>query len=132
MNDAETVDILESAVPDVIAVYRFGSTVSENGHAGSDIDIAILAARPLDPVHRFEVQEQLAVVNHCDVDLVDLRSATTVMQMQVISRGITLAVLDHSAQARFETYVYSAYARLNEERKAIVEQVLREGTVHAR
>jgi predicted nucleotidyltransferase len=132
MNDAETVRILQSAVPDVIAVYRFGSTVSGDAHAGSDIDIAVLAARPLDPVFRFEVQEQLAVANRCDVDLVDLRSASTVMQMQVISRGITLAVLDHAAQAHFETYVYSAYARLNEERKAIVQQVLREGTVHAR
>ena len=67
-----------------------------------------------------------------DVDLVDLRAASTVMRMQVISHAIVLAAFDPAEQARFETYVYSSYARLNEERKAILAQVAREGTIHGR
>jgi hypothetical protein len=54
------------------------------------------------------------------------------MRMQVASTGEAIAVLDRSEKERFETYVYTSYARLNEERKAILEQVLREGTVHGR
>ena len=35
-----------------------------------------------------------------------------------------------AAQERFEDLTYSAYARLNEERREILEQIRREGRVH--
>lgn len=124
--------IIREAVSDVVAVYRFGSTVRGQNHAESDVDLAFLPRAPLDPMRRFELQERLAVALRRNVDLVDLRAASTVMQMQVVSTGEALAVFDHAEKERFEMYVYSSYARLNEERKAIVEQVLREGTVHGR
>ena len=54
------------------------------------------------------------------------------MRMQVIAHGRPLAGFDNAAQARFEDYTYSSYARLNEERRAILEQVRREGTIHGR
>jgi hypothetical protein len=66
------------------------------------------------------------------MDLVDLRAASTVMRMQVVAHGVVLAVFDVPEQERFEMYVYSSYARLNEERQAIVEQVVRDGTVYGR
>lgn len=124
--------IIREVVPDVVAVYRFGSTVGGQNHAESDVDLAFLPRAPLDPLRRFELQERIAVVLRRNVDLVDLRAVSTVMQMQVVSTGETLAVFDQTERERFEMYVYSSYARLNEERKAILEQVLREGTVHGR
>lgn len=66
----------------------------------------------------------------CDVDLVDLSRASTVMRMQVISTGCPLAALDAAAQEAFEDLTYSACARLNEERREILEQIRREGRVH--
>ena len=54
------------------------------------------------------------------------------MRMQVISRGTVLAVFDVSEKERFETHTYSAYARLNEERKAILQQIERDRTVYGR
>ena len=132
MNDAEAVRIIRDAIPDVVAVYRFGSTVEGGTHAASDVDLAFLAPRPLDPVRRFELQERLAVALRRDIDLIDLRAASTVMRMQVVSRGVVLAVLDPPEKERFETYTYASYARLNEERKSILEQVTREGTVYGR
>ena len=45
---------------------------------------------------------------------VDLRNASTVMRMQVISTGRRLATYDALAQEAFEDHTYSAYARLNE------------------
>ena len=132
MNDAEVIRIIRRAIPEAIVVYRFGSTVGGTTHAASDVDLAVLARCPLDPVRRFDLQEQLARVVRRNVDLVDLRSASTVMRMQVITKGIVLAVFDAAEKECFETYAYADYARLNEERKAILEQVERDRTVYGR
>lgn len=131
-SDAEAVELIRQGVPDVVAVYRFGSSVEGTTHPRSDVDLAFLALHPMGPVARFELQERMASAFGQDIDLVDLRAASTVMQMQVVSKGVLLAEPDHAEKERFETYVFSAYARLNEERRAIVEQVLREGTVLGR
>jgi predicted nucleotidyltransferase len=132
MNDADVIRIVRDALPDAIALYRFGSSVSGATHDESDVDLAVLAPRPLDPVRRFDLQEQLAGALRRDVDLIDLRAASTVMRMQVISKGTVLAVFDSGEKERFETYTYSAYARLNEERRAILDQVQRDRTVYGR
>ncbi len=132
MSDAEVIRIIREAVPDVVAVYRFGSTASGQTHTESDVDLAFLAQGALAPIQRFELQERLAVALRRDVDLVDLRAASTVMRMQVVSKGALLFAADPREVDRFADYVYSAYARLNEERREILEQVRREGTVYGR
>ena len=132
MNDATVIRIVREAIPDVIAIYRFGSTVSGQTHAESDVDLAFLAPRALAPVPRFELQERLAVALGRDVDLLDLRAASTVMRMQVIAHGRALFVADVREAERFADYAFSAYARLNEERREILDQVRREGTVYGR
>jgi hypothetical protein len=83
-------------------------------------------------VERFELQERLASALGRDVDLIDLLAASTVMRMQVVSRG--LAIFDGSPAERsgFETHVFSSYARLNEERRALLDQIRRDGVIHAR
>ncbi len=130
LTDAQIAAFLRDAMPGLIAVYRFGSTAGGQTHAESDIDIAFLAAVPVEAVSRFERQEQLAARLRRDVDLVDLSRASTVMRMQVISTGCLLAAFDAAAQEGFEDLTYSAYARLNEERREILEQIRREGRVH--
>ena len=130
LTDAQIATFLRDAMPGLIAVYRFGSTAGGQTHAESDVDIAFLAAVPVEAVARFERQEQLAARLQRDVDLVDLSRASTVMRMQVISTGSLLAAFDPAAQERFEDLTYSAYARLNEERREILEQIRREGRVH--
>lgn len=130
VTDAQIAAFLRDAIPGLIAVYRFGSTAGGQPHAESDVDLAFLAAMPLTAVDRFAVQEQLAARVGRDVDLVDLGRASTVMRMQVVSTGVLLAAVDPAAQERFEDLTYSAYARLNEERREILEQIRREGRVH--
>lgn len=127
--DAMARSLLEARVPDLVALYRFGSSVEGGLRPDSDLDYAVLAKNRLDPVKRFETQEDLACVLRRPVDLVDLRDASTVMRMQVISRGVTVAVRDPVEAERFEIAVYASYARLNEERREILAQIAREGTV---
>jgi predicted nucleotidyltransferase len=126
------VDLLRSGIDDVIAVYRFGSTVDGVTHAASDTDVAVLARAPIPPAARFDVQETLAGRLGRDVDLVDLAAASPVMAIQIVARGRLLYDGDSAARGRFEDLTFSAYARLNEERKGILERIAAEGSVYGR
>jgi hypothetical protein len=54
------------------------------------------------------------------------------MAMQVIAAGRLLYETDAAARGRFEDYTFGAYARLNEERRGILDRVAAEGTVYGR
>jgi predicted nucleotidyltransferase len=116
----------------VIAIYRFGSTAHGTATVDSDIDVALLAHTPLAADVRFGLQERLAGALRTDVDLVDLASASPVMAVQVTGHGELVYEADSVARGEFEDRVLGAYARLNEERRGILERVAREGTVYGR
>jgi hypothetical protein len=74
--------------------------------------------------------QELATRLHRDIDLVDLRAASTVMRMQVLSTGTCLATFDDPARRTFEMYAYADYARLNEERRDILKSITARGLVY--
>ena len=80
-------DILISHIPDLWAVYLFGSICTDRFNADSDIDIAFIGAQSVDSIKRWDIQEIIAAQLHKDIDLVDMRSATTIMQKQIIETG---------------------------------------------
>lgn len=131
-DDQTAVTVIRSAVPDLIAIYLFGSSVAGEQWPESDVDLALLASTTLDPVVRFDLQERLAAALHQAVDLVDLRAASSVMAIQVIGRGRLLLDADASARGQFEDLTYGTYTRLNEERRGILERVAAEGSVYGR
>ena len=116
-------------VPETLVLYLFGSAVSGGRHAESDLHLALLPREPLDRLRLWELQQDLAVGLGQSVDLIDLLRVPTVLRMQVVSTGEVLWSGDENERARFEMYVYSSYARLNEERREILEQIRREGRV---
>ncbi len=116
--------------PGLVAAYRFGSTVSGQTHRESDVDVAILADAPIGATRLFDAKVYLEETARTTIDLVDLLAASTVLRMQVISRGVPIVVREERLRAQFEDYVFSSYARLNEERRDIIERIRREGTVH--
>ena len=117
-------------VPGLAAVYLFGSQAREDAGPDSDIDLALLTLDNLDPVDRWKLQEDLAAQAHQNVDLVDLRRASTVMRVQVLRDGLLLADLQPSVRTAFEASALSAYARLNEERREILNDVATRGRIH--
>lgn len=123
---------LRAAPGDPIAVYRFGSTAQGTTHRGSDTDIAVLMRQRLSPQSRFDLQERIAARLGHDVDLVDLASASTVLAIQIVAGGRVLYDGDSEARGLFEDRVFGAYARLNEERRGILDRVAAEGTVYGR
>lgn len=122
--------LIREAVPAVAAVYLFGSAASGVEASGSDVDLAFLSARPLAGEVRWELQERIAAAYGRDVDLVDLRAASTVMRKEVVATGRVLLDADPTARALFEAVAFGAYARLNEERRGILEDVRKRGTIH--
>jgi len=60
---------------------------------------------------------------NADVDLVELLSASTVINMQVVSKG-RLLYGDINIKDVYETKVYSMYGRLQESRQDIIEQFM--------
>lgn len=130
MDDNTLIEHIRKSVPDLIALYRFGSQAKGTARRDSDVDLAVLARDPIPNLRRFELAQELAVQLHRDVDLVDLRNASTVMRMQVLSTGTCLNTQDESARREFEMYAYSDYARLNEERREILKGITKRGLVY--
>jgi predicted nucleotidyltransferase len=124
------VRIVRARVPDVVAVYLFGSVARGDSHAGSDVDLALLPRRPLESLTRFDLQEELARQLGRDVDLIDLRAASAVSRAQVFTGDVLLFCGDRFARQLFEATALSDYARLNEERRRILDDIARRGSVY--
>lgn len=78
----------------------------------------------------FHLAQELAIQVGRNVDLLDLRSTTTVMRAQIISSGRCLKSHDDQARAEFEMYAYSDYARLNEERRELLKNIKERGLIY--
>ena len=104
-------------------MYLFGSYACDQAHAASDIDLAILPANKLSSVTRWEIQQLMAEQLGQDVDLVDLLSASTVMQKEIISKGVCLYDINNELES-FEVKVMSMYQRLNEERADLLAEFM--------
>lgn len=101
VNFDPVVNAIRSAIPEVQALYLFGSVATGQDRSDSDVDLAVLAPRPLDQLSRWRLQESIAAELGRDVDLVDLRAASTVMQVQVLDTGRVLFEADASSRALF-------------------------------
>ncbi len=123
---------VREAVPGLITLYRFGSQAQGTARPESDVDLAFLAQKALSPSARLALREELSLLLHRDVDLVDLRLSSTVLRMQVISTGESLFSADDRKREQFETMIYASYARLNEERRGILDDIRARGRVYAR
>jgi len=124
------VTLLKERIPGLLGVWLFGSALEGEMRPDSDVDIAILAEAPLDAWMRLQLAAELSRLFGRDVDLVDLRRSATVMRMQVVARGRRVFCLDAPRCEAFEDFVFSDYARLNEERAGILADVAARGSIH--
>ncbi|MDD2903898.1 MAG: nucleotidyltransferase domain-containing protein [Syntrophales bacterium] len=114
--------------PMVQGIYLFGSHGAGQERADSDLDIALLLPPELAKREknlilsecRFALEEAL----HREVDLLNARQVSTVMQKEIIG-GRLIHGSDRQAVAEFEMLVLSYYQKLNEERKDILESFRR-------
>jgi len=119
---------LQAALPQLSAAYVFGSQAQGTAGPHSDLDLAVLAGGPVDPVQLWRLAGDLAGLAGCPVDLVDLRAANTVMQYQVLTTGRRLWA-DEPAASLFECRVLSEKTALDEARAGLLADILADGTV---
>jgi len=113
----------------VEGVYLFGSFSTNNATPQSDLDLAVLASKPISPIQSFEIAQEIVQHVRREVDLIDLRNANTVMQFQIVYKGIRFVTQSFAVCEAFEDFVFKSYARLNEERMDILNDISRRGKV---
>lgn len=121
--------LLRQSVPKLMAIYAFGSQVTGTANADSDLDLAVLVEGYADPIQLFDLSSDLAEMVGCEVDLLDLRAASTVMQYQVVAYGERLWQSDVRAEL-YECFIYSEKWDLDERNKGIIEDIEKRGKIY--
>ncbi len=125
------VQVLRHALPQVLAIYAFGSRIQGTARADSDLDLAVLVAGYAEPLQLWTLASELAERLGCEVDLLDLRAATTVMQYQVLTQGQRLWASEPAA-GLFECFVLGEKIRLDAGRAALLADIAQNGRVYGR
>jgi predicted nucleotidyltransferase len=120
---------LREAIPHVLAVYAYGSRVTNTAGRESDLDVAILLPiehavpqwRLLQLCGDLEVMTGYPV----QVSILDV-NRFLVHCKEVVGGGVRLYVADAHAVAEFEMQTLSNYARLCEDRKPVVKAYMME------
>ncbi|MBI4885780.1 MAG: nucleotidyltransferase domain-containing protein [Acidobacteria bacterium] len=100
---------------EVAAAYVFGSVATGRTRADSDVDVAVLLARPLPPNRSLRYQLKLmadlgSALHRSDVDLVLLNDASPLLAHRVLSKGRLVFERSRSARVRFQVRTASRYA----------------------
>ena len=131
MHRGVIVQLLQARLPGLLAVYAFGSQVQGCAGPHSDLDLAVLVPGYADPLLLWALASDIADLAGCDVDLLDLRAASTVMQHQVLTGGERWWVKDIQA-GLFEAAALSEKTSLDTARAGLLSDIAREGSVYGR
>ncbi|WP_438431503.1 type VII toxin-antitoxin system MntA family adenylyltransferase antitoxin [Gorillibacterium sp. sgz500922] len=123
------VKILKESI-EPVSIILFGSLAKGTYRPDSDLDLAYIAdkLRP-NAYERFRIASNLADAVGREVDLIDFDLASPVLRVQIIDSGILL--YEDDPRKRQELFMRSLkeYAMLNEERREIIRNRMREGRV---
>ena len=122
---------IRARLPHAMSIYAFGSQMQGTAGQHSDLDLAVLVAGYADPLVLWDLAANLSDVVACPVDLLDLRSASTVMQYQVVTTGVRIWSVGLPA-ALFETFVLSEKTALDEARAPLMADIQRTGRIYGR
>jgi uncharacterized protein len=131
MNRDAITQILQQRIPGLLAIYAFGSRITGHATADSDLDLSVLVAGYADVVALWELSSDIADIAGCEVDLVDLRAASTVMQYQIITTGERWWAKDIQA-GLFEVFILSEKTDLDTARAGLLAEIKEEGRVYGR
>jgi len=114
-----------SHLPEIQAIYLFGSWGKEQQTEQSDLDLALLLpqqqAKDLGSLYGSALYKALECLFKIDIDLINLREANTVLQKEIIADGRCVYNADAYAADEFEMLTMSYYQKLNDERAAVLQ-----------
>ncbi|WP_186669021.1 nucleotidyltransferase domain-containing protein [Sporosarcina sp. BP05] len=120
---------IEKLNPDFIII--FGSYAKGTTHSESDIDVAFYREDKVFSAYElFMFAQQLADIIDIEVDLVDLKEASTIFATQIFSTGEVIYSKNENLRMELHMRTYSMYAKLNEERQPIIDKIIETGSVY--
>ena len=122
------VTTLKQEIPELQALYLFGSQNDGSATKKSDVDIAYLSQKPLSSLERWDVSKKLASLLSMDVDLIELSTTNTIFRYKILSTAERIYGEGYDVES-FETLAYSFYLRFQEERQPIVDEILKNKSV---
>lgn len=108
----------------------FGSSVKGYFREDSDIDIAFISLQEVNSYDLYLLAQALVTEVGREVDLVDLRQASTVFKAQILGSGHVIYSNDPEKLAEFQIRTFKEYALLNEERAEILRNISARGSVY--
>jgi len=122
---------IKSSLPNVLAIYVFGSQITGHANENSDLDLAVLIDGHVETFDLWDLASQLSEIAGCDVDLLNMRLASTVMQYQILQTGRTLWAKQPDAGI-FESFILSEKINLDVLRKELLDDIDQRGSIYAR
>jgi len=116
------VEVVRRRVPDIDAIYLFGSVARGRTRPGSDVDVALLLppGRKLSPDELLATMSELEGLTHRAVDLSVLNTQTQLVHAkEVVTTGVCLFARSEERIRVFEMQVLSQYARFLEDRAPV-------------
>ncbi|PEJ50765.1 MULTISPECIES: nucleotidyltransferase domain-containing protein [unclassified Bacillus (in: firmicutes)] len=125
----EIINVLIKKI-DPYVIILFGSAAQDRLRSDSDLDLAYLSDISLGNYERFLLSQELANLLNNNVDLIDLNIASTVFQAEIIHNGKVIHCSDDERRLNFEIKILKMYAKLNEERKEILDHIKKRGSIY--
>jgi uncharacterized protein len=133
MDNREIISMVLKHCPGVCGIYLFGTYGTRDERSDSDLDLALLflpeEARKVQSQAFSACRDELESIAGRSVDLISLREANAVFQNEIVTEGRLIYSANPSDTDDFEMNSLSAWQKLNEERAAILEDVLASGRV---
>lgn len=126
---AKIIAHLQAKFEKLMAIYAFGSRVQGTATPTSDLDLAILVEGKAEPLTLWYASGDLGNLLNHDVDLLDFRAASTVMQNQILYTGERWWARDEQADI-YEAFVLSEKLRLNDLRAGILKDIQERGRIY--
>jgi predicted nucleotidyltransferase len=119
-----------AAIPDSVAIYAFGSAVTDHRGPDSDLDLAVLGRRPLPAQALYDLARSLEVDLGLDVDLVDLMTVPTVLRYEVITRGRRIHCAENDVAVEFEGRSLAEHGRFLEDFAPLFDKIRESGRAY--
>lgn len=111
-------------------IYLFGSFAKGEGREDSDIDVAVYTEENISGYDIFIIANNLAFEVKRDVQIINLKDASTVFSAQIVGTREVLYCEDKSFMDRYNVRVFKDYTKLNEERKDILDSIKKDGKIY--
>lgn len=123
--------LLNEQIPSLQGIYVYGSFASGDITSSSDVDLGLLLspvqAKKISLSNMLDLQVELEDLLGRSVDLVNMRTASTVLQFEIVNTGTRIFAQDSFEVDLYELLVISLFQKLVAERRDIVEAGLRTG-----